>query len=316
MTTTSATLTDRYIDAVLRRLPSHQRPDIERELRASVADAIDDRVEAGADRVEAERVVLTELGDPAKLAAGYADRPFYLIGPELFQDYIRLLTTLVAVVVPIVSTVVALTNVLQDDPIGTVIGATIGAALTTGVHVAFWTTLLFAVLERIPAEHRPPSRQWTLAALPVPPSRRVRYAELVSVTVAVVLFSTAILLSPVISPESDAAGNPIGILSPWLWETGIVYVFIGLVILSLGNAFSRYYGPKRAWLAIVGALVDIAPPIVLAWLATNDHLLNPAFVEAAGWTPAMRWIELGLVISAGISILSAIVEAVRRIRTP
>ena len=39
-TTTPATLTDRYIEAVLRRLPFHQRPDIERELRASIADAI------------------------------------------------------------------------------------------------------------------------------------------------------------------------------------------------------------------------------------------------------------------------------------
>jgi hypothetical protein len=223
------------------------------------------------------------------------------------------LTTLVAVVTPIVASVAAVSNAIQGDPIGTIVGSTIGTVITTGVHVAFWTTLVFAVLERIPVEHRPPTRQWTVAALPEPPSRRARYAELVTMSLMLVLFSTAILLSPVISPESDAAGNPIGILNPWLWETGIVYVFIGLVILSLGNAFAKYYGPKRASMAIVGALVDIAPPIVLVWLATSDRLLNPAFVEAAGWTPAMRWVELGLVISAGLAVLSAAVEAVSRI---
>lgn len=315
MTTSSITLTDRYIDAVLRQLPSHQRPDIERELRASIADAIDDRVGAGGDRAESERGVLNELGDPAKLAADYADRPFYLIGPELFHDYLRLLTTLVAVVVPIVAAVVAISNAVQGDSIGSISGATVGAIITTGVHVAFWTTVIFAVIERIPAERRPPSRQWTVAALPEPPSRRARYAELVTLTIAVVLFSTAILLSPVVSPESDAAGNPIGILNPWLWDTGIVYVFVGLAILGLSNAFTKYYGPKRASMALAGALVDLAPPIVLIWLATSDRLLNPAFVAAAGWTPAMRWIELGLVITGGISILSAIGEAVKRVRT-
>jgi hypothetical protein len=135
------------------------------------------------------------------------------------------------------------------------------------------------------------------------------------VTTGAALFITAILLSRVISPFTDAAGEPISFFSPWLWQTGIVYVYIGVIILSLGNLFAKYYGPKRASLAIVGALIDIAPAILLIWLATNDRVLNPAFVEAAGWTQATRWIELGLVISAALAILSGVVEAVKRIRT-
>ncbi len=54
-TTPTTTLTDRYVDAILRRLPERQRPDIEKELRASIADAVDDRLEAGTDPAEAER---------------------------------------------------------------------------------------------------------------------------------------------------------------------------------------------------------------------------------------------------------------------
>ena len=42
---TSSTLTDRYVAATLRTLPEKQRPDIEKELRASIADAVDDRIE-------------------------------------------------------------------------------------------------------------------------------------------------------------------------------------------------------------------------------------------------------------------------------
>ncbi|MFD0597537.1 permease prefix domain 1-containing protein [Catellatospora coxensis] len=69
------TLTDRYVDATLRRLPGRQRADIEKELRTAIADAVDDRVEAGDEPAAAEIEVLTGLGDPARLAAGYADRP-------------------------------------------------------------------------------------------------------------------------------------------------------------------------------------------------------------------------------------------------
>lgn len=321
MTTTSA-LTDSYIEAVLRRLPARQRPDIDRELRASIADAVDARVADGEDPAEAERSVLTGLGDPATLAAGYADRPFYLIGPELYLDYIRLLTTLVAIVVPIVAGLVGISAASRGEVITAIIGSVIGASITAGVHVAFWTTLVFAALQRIPAQQRIPGRQrsgsrpWTVANLPQPPSRRARYAELVTLSAVLVVFTTAILLSPVVSPETDVNGDPIGILNPWLWDTGIVYVFIGLVILSLGNAFAKYYGPKRPSLAIAGALVDIAPAIVLVWLASTQRLLNPAFVEAAGWQPAMRWVELGVLIAAALSVLSAIGEAVRRVRRP
>jgi hypothetical protein len=321
-TTSTNTLSDRYLEAVLRRLPARQHADLNRELRASIADAIDDRVAAGVDRAEAERQVLTDLGDPARLAARYADRPFYLIGPELFLDYVRLLTALLMVVVPVVAAVVAVTQTFDGHPLGQIIGDAATAAITTGIHVAFWTTLVFAGLERLPAvrrsaARRPSAHAWTPDALPEVPSRRARYTELVLLTLAVVLFSAAVLLSPVVSPKTDEAGNPIGILAPWLWETRLVYVYIGLVILSLANVFAKYYGPKRTSMAAIGVPVDLAPSIVLIWLVTNDRLFNPAFVEAMSWSPsALRWIELGIVASAGLTILGSIIDAVRRIRTP
>src|SRR4051794_17665934 len=45
--TAGNTLTDRYVAATLRSLPERQRPEIERELRASIADAVEDRIEGG-----------------------------------------------------------------------------------------------------------------------------------------------------------------------------------------------------------------------------------------------------------------------------
>ena len=72
--------TERYLAATLRSIPEPQHADVERELRSSIADAVEERVAAGEDRLAAERTVLEGLGDPAQLAAAYTGRAAYLIG--------------------------------------------------------------------------------------------------------------------------------------------------------------------------------------------------------------------------------------------
>lgn len=315
MTSTMNSLTDRYVEATLRRVPSDKRPDIEKELRASIADAVDDRVEAGTDPAEAEIAVLTELGDPARLAAGYADRPLYLIGPELFLDYTRLLRMLFVTIVPIVAAAVGLVQALGGGAVGPMIGTTVGAAITTTVHIFFWTTLAFAAIERTQAVRAPLTGPWTPALLPVQPSRLARFGELMAETVALVLFGSLLLLAPRLSPKSDADGNPINILSPWLWDTGFVYVFIALVVVSLGLSYANHYARWSAPLSVAATIVDLAAPLSLIWLAANNRVLNPAFVEAVGWTPTVtRWIHIGLIAISVFTILHTIAEGVGRFR--
>lgn len=313
--TTTSTLTDRYVEATLRRLPLRQRPDIERELRASIADAVDDRLAAGGDPAVAELAVLTELGDPARLAAGYADRPLQLIGPGLYLGYLRVLTALLVTIVPAVAAIVGLMRGLQDAAPLTVLGDTLGAAFTAGVNIAFWTTLVFAVIERTAAPRRTPARPWTPAALPEPPSRRARYAELTTLTVVLVLFTTFVLLSPTVSTETDANGAPIGLLSPWLWQTGVVYAFIALVVASLGFAFAKHYVRWSVPVAVAGSLVDLAAPVVLIWLAANDRVLNPAFVAAAGWPMSVPyWTKVVLIVISAGTLAHTVAEGIARAR--
>lgn len=314
--TTTSTLTDRYVEAALRHLPARQRPDIERELRASIADAVEDRLDAGDDTAGAELAVLTELGDPARLAAGYAERPLQLIGPQLYLGYTRLLTALLVTIVPAVAALVGLMRGLRGDiTVPRLIGDILGAALTTGVHLAFWTTLVFVIIERTATARRAATRSWTPAALPEPPSRRARYGELIAQSVALVLFTAFILLSPTTTTRTDATGAPVGILSPRLWESGVVYLFIALVIVALGFSFAKYYLRWSVPLAVAGSLADIAPATVLIWLAVKDKVLNPAFVQAAGWSPDVpRWITTGLVAVSVVSLLHTVTEGIARAR--
>lgn len=308
------TLTDRYVDATLRRLPTSQRPDIERELRSSIADAVDDRVGAGEDPEAAERAVLNGLGDPARLAASYSNRPLHLIGPELFIDYTRVLTALLTTVVPIVAVIVAIVNVFEENNFGTILGDTMGAAISTAVHIAAWVTLIFAVLERTGGRWSP-AQEWKLSDLPASPSRRARLGELIAECVFTVAFAAFIVLSPSFSLEKDAAGNPIPVLDPWLWQTGVVWVFLVLVVAGLGFSFARHYARWRLPVEVAGAVVRIAPSVILIWLASDDHVINPAFIASVGWPePATRWIAPGLMIGGALSIVSTIYDTVRHAR--
>jgi hypothetical protein len=309
--TTTSTSTDRYVDSALRSLPARQRPDIERELRALIADAVESRVEAGDDPAEAEHAVLTELGDPARLAARYADRPLHLIGPAVYLDYIRLLVALLVIVVPIAAGAVGFARILEGGGAGSVIGEVMSTAITTAVHIFGWTTLLFAVIERSPNLRSGTARQWTPAELPPPPKRRARVGAMIGETVAIVLLTAFVLLSPVVSTETDPNGDPIGILSPWLWDTGMVFVFLGLAIGGFGVTVAKHYVRWNGTLAVVGALLTIASATVLIWVAANERLLNPAFVDAAGWPDGVtRWVNLGLLVTGVIALAQTVVETV------
>jgi hypothetical protein len=309
--TATNTLTDRYVDSTLRSLPARQRPDIDRELRASIADAVESRVEAGDDPVEAERAVLTELGDPARLAARYADRPLQLIGPTVYLDYLRLLVALLVIVVPAAGAAVGFARLVQGGSAGSAVGEAIGTGVEVAAHIFVWTTLLFAVIERSPNLRSGTSRQWTPDALPpsVSPTRRARRASLIGQTVGIVLLTAFVLLSPVVSTETDANGDPIGLLSPWLWDTGMVFVLLALAIGGFGIAIAKLYVRYSVPLAVVGALVTIASPAVLIWIAANDRLLNPAFVDAAGWPDGVaRWINIGLVVTGVLAVVQTVIE--------
>ncbi|WP_455606221.1 permease prefix domain 1-containing protein, partial [Cellulosimicrobium funkei] len=121
------TLTDRYVAATLRRVPASQHADLEQELRTSVADAVEAKVEAGADPARAETDVLNDLGDPDRLAADLAGRPLYLIGPTLYLDWLRLLKMLLWVA--LIPGAIVLTTDLVD-------GGPVGSAIWSGI----WTT--------------------------------------------------------------------------------------------------------------------------------------------------------------------------------
>ena len=295
----TATLTDRYAASLVRLLPARQRKDIETELRASIADAVDERLESGLTPLEAERAVLTELGDPVLLAASYTDRPTSLIGPRYFGDYRRLMG-IVATIGPGIAIVVTVAQILTAVPLGTALLTGIGLGAIAAAVVAFLLTAFFALVER----------QHTRTDTWQPSSLAIADDSVGSMIfgLAFVLGVIALLvLAPFFGTVVDADGRPIPIIAPALW-TGWAPVIIAIVVLSIVFAVVTAITGWTVRLAIANVIVVGAGFALLVWWATNDLLLNPAFFVAIGWgATAAGGITIGILVLSGINALVEII---------
>jgi hypothetical protein len=290
MTTTSATLTDRYVWAAARTLPEAQRADFDRELRERIGDATDALIESGRTPADAEQAVLTDLGDPAALAAAYVDRPLHLIGPKYFLTWWRLIKVLYAVVLPISAAGIVLAQLFTSADIGEVIGSAVATVLAVAVHLGFWTTLVFAVVER--TQGAMPLTPWTPELLPPLPEigRTSRRSELIASLAFLALFAVALVWQQFGVPWVDSLDS-IPLIDPALWSFWIPY-FLVLILLEALFAVAIYVWGWNWWLAAANLVLNVAFTVPAVWLFLTGQLFNPEGLDAIGWP----WGDAGEVI--------------------
>lgn len=295
MTKHTVSLTDRYVAAALSGVNEDQRADVAAELRVSIADAIDARTQHGEADDDAERGVLTELGDPMRLASEYSGRPLYLIGPAFYPDYFRLLRLLLSIVIPIVTLVVGASSILAGSSIWQVLLSAIGTAFSVGVQLAFWVTLVFALIERSGARPRARSSDWDLDDLPEVTDRRIGLGETVATIAGLSLLIWFLVWQPGYQTTLNAGSPSIPILDPDLspfWIPFIVAVLLGSIALEI----AKYR--KGRWtipLAAVNTVLSLAFAVPAVWLLSTDRLLNPAFVASVTTGEFASVVDLALV---------------------
>lgn len=284
--TSRTSLTDRYVWAATHRLPQDQRADVEAELRATIADMIDARLAGaglaadGAAPAGAEVAVLTELGDPARLATAYRGQPEYLIGPALFPDYRRLLSLLLSIVPAATGGAVVLARLIAGDAVVDSLASGVGVAFTAALHVAFWTTLGFAIAERSGEPiRRSPDKPWNPSRLPdVPPKGRVSPADAIASAVFGVLAIGLLVWQRDVSWFTAADGAPIPFLNPERWSFWLPFLIAvlaaGVVLDLLRLRRGRWSVPLAAANTALGALLVIP----FLGLFGSDPLVNPAFL--------------------------------------
>ena len=271
-------LIDRYVFTALRRVPEQQRSDIDRELRASIEDAVDARVSGGEPQQAAVEAALLELGDPDRLADNYAGRLPYLIGPDLFPAWRRLTVMLLTIVLPIVVVVVTAIKVIEDPAVGPAIGTAISSLITTGVQMAFWSTAIFALLERT-GVRSPLSKPWTPADLPKYDGAALSLGQLAAGLVWPVLLLVALVLQQFTFTE-------VPVLNPDNWSSW--WLFFAAALVAEG-AYQVWVYRRAAWTHTVTAvnavlaLVTFGP---LVWLLATHRFYNPEFLAGLDWGDA------------------------------
>ena len=280
------TLAERYVHAATRRLPEDQRADVGDELRGSIADRVASLRDEhpGLSEEKAEYAALEELGDPDRLAAGYAGKSLQLIGPELFPAYVRVLKGVLAVL-PLVVIVISIIEAIEGESVGAVIGKAAWMACSIAIHIAFWVTLTFALVERSSSPDKLQESldvEWTPDKLPDLPRGPRGSVELVSSLVWLAIIGAAIIWQQFGSP----IGDNLPMLDPDLWSFWLPLILVLLVVemfFELVKYRAGSWSPPLAWVNVALGAVFTAP---IVYLAATDKLLNPAAVAEIqdGWS--------------------------------
>ncbi|MFP3987362.1 hypothetical protein U9R90_07615 [Streptomyces sp. E11-3] len=310
----TSTLTERYVYEVVRRLPADQRDDIGDELRTTIADTVE--ASGSADPRSAEREVLSEMGDPVRCAARYADRPLALIGPDLYPTYIRLLVMLLSSVLPVITVGLVLLEAVDSGDLGAAIGTGVETVFTLGAQMFAGLTLVFAVAERVRGRDGMTlrTRPWTPDDLP-----EIRRPDKGGAVLAgagavwdALLFGLIVWQHTAKPYRLDGDGERIELLDPALWSGWIWPVLFGLaalVVVQLARV------ALRGWTVPLAAAYTLAQAVFalpLAWVLYRQDFLNPEFLADTN----KDWSTPGEVATAAalIVVASAVSGAVRAFR--
>ena len=226
-------LVERYIHEIGRRLPPKQRADVEAELRSLSMDALEARrAEAADETPEAAQVaVLQELGAPAEVARRYAAAPRYLIGPRVYDTYLRVAGIVLGAVALglTISTVVSLWETAPESiNILAVFGGLIVQYLGAAASALGFTTLIFAILERTLSEKAladlEDEEKWDPRKLPpVEDPNRIQPASMIVsicfTILALLLFNLFADRLGIIYTQTEGGWKVIPMLSPTALKT-------------------------------------------------------------------------------------------------
>lgn len=285
-------LIDIYIQEVTRRLPEKNREDIALELRSTIEDMLPE------DYTEKEvKEALKDLGNPALLASGYADRPMHLIGPRYFDMYMTLLKMIIPIVAIVVLIVVITENILtysgEEAILGTILsimGHSIWGMISSSIQTFFWITIVFAILERTDTSKEkspltPNWKEWTpddLKSIPhIRKEKKISKVEVFGGLLWIAIFVAVYFnASHLIGVYEKIEGKLQFIIPTFNQEVLHSYWFIVLVAIVIEVILVLYKFVTSQWthkVAILNTVRQVVSIIVLIIIFNNNSLVNVEF---------------------------------------
>jgi hypothetical protein len=271
-------LSKRYVHAVTESLPQAQRNEVARELSASIEDMARDKSHGKEPSEKHIREVLEELGNPLVVAQQYRGTKEYLIGPAFYYYYIEVLKRILAVSLPIYSLVFAITfdYVFPLNVGNLVVSYGVGLA-TVALHVLFWVTGLFVVIEKAGVKVKQFSEtegEWSVNSLPpLPEEPQISRVD----TVASMSFYAGMAVGSLVLWRLLSQGDT---NVTWLLNTELstfwipallVFSILALVVEGV-KLFSAHLG---AWKLVASLMINTIMTAFVVALAATQSILNP-----------------------------------------
>ncbi len=312
-------LVERYIAATAQELPRAQRQDITNELRETMLDDVEAKVDQGLTRAQAEEEVVTAMGDPIRLAAKYSGRQLTLIDSRLYPAWRRILVTVLWITIPIVAIATGASSALGGTSVWSAIGQALMVAFMSAIQIAFWITLVFALIQRFAKPNHDDSelgdmgQDWTPADLPEPISPKQGLGDLAAEIVASII-GIAFLIYQASWLTVDGIKTPI--LNPevtW-WLVLMIITLAASAALAIWIGTKQDLQPVHARWNLYLAIIAVVPTV---YLALSNQLLNPAFVDHFTWLDSNLQtvnilIAIGVVVAWGYDVIEKTIKASRR----
>lgn len=263
-------LIDRYVIEVGKHLPLVKgRKDIEKELRSTLEDMLEDRAQKAGRPADEEMEIelLKEYGAPQTVAQTYNPHP-YLIGPRLFPFFVMVLKIVVSVVTVVLLVltgfkIASIAPTMAGPEFARAIGEGLAGIVSTAITVFGHIVLVFVILERyVPASEfkMDDEKEWDPASLKK-------------------------------EPESDEVK---------LWEPilAIVFTFIAISIFNFNPQWLGFYIFSGDTSAFIPALTDAffrwLPWINIGWVA--EIVMNGMLIRSGRWTISTRIFSIAIKI--------------------
>ncbi|MGM0904527.1 MAG: HAAS signaling domain-containing protein [Bacillota bacterium] len=323
-----------YIQEVTRRLPEKNREDIALELRSTIEDMLPDDYQE-----DDVKEVLEKLGNPAKLAYGYKDRPMHLIGPRYFDIYVSLLKMIlpIAATISVISLIAeffigyngeeAIMNVVFD-----MIGFGIARIIEVAIQTFFWLTIVFAIIERVDYSKgsepvTPGLKKWTADDLKnityIPKKKAITKVEVFGGLLWTAIWATVYFYADHLFGIYEGGRQELNFVTPAVNQDVLIqYWPIVLVMVALEVGLAIYKLVKKQWtkgLAIYNTVLQFISSAVFLLIVTNPNLFKYEFIVylthlfSVTEMQVETWIIASaiffFVLSAGISVVDGIRKA-------
>ncbi|WP_245714932.1 hypothetical protein [Micromonospora inyonensis] len=150
------------------------------------------------------------------------------------------------------------------------------------VQLAFWVTLVFAVLERTDVDLNLPG--WSVDRLA--DERADRQIPLTDTCASIVWLVLVIAYLPWQHYRSfvpDGTGGDVPVLDPALWNFWLP-ILIAVPVLCIGLEIVTYRVGRWTWsLVAMNAALNLAFAAPVVWLLLTDRLINPELVRRFDW---------------------------------